>query len=70
MGKGIYMASEHSKSSWYVSPGSMKGKQVGVMFLAEAALGKSQTIVKDNSSIKAAPNGMLLLVEVQLYILQ
>jgi poly [ADP-ribose] polymerase 2/3/4 len=53
VGKGIYLASENGKSLGYVGwAGS-----TGVMFLAEAALGKEHTITRDNSSLKAAPKG-------------
>lgn len=53
VGRGIYLASENGKSVGYVGwAGS-----TGVMFLAEAALGKEHTITRDNSSLKAAPKG-------------
>lgn len=53
VGKGIYLASENGKSVNYVGwAGS-----TGVMFLAEAALGKEHTIVRDDSSLKEAPKG-------------
>ncbi len=53
VGKGIYLASENGKSIGYVGwSGS-----TGVMFLAEAALGREHTITRDNSSLKAAPKG-------------
>src|SRR5262249_45158746 len=53
VGKGIYLASENGKSAGYVGwAGS-----TGVMFLAEAALGKEHTITRDDSSLKAAPKG-------------
>jgi poly [ADP-ribose] polymerase len=53
VGKGIYLASENGKSIGYVG---WSGK-TGVMFLAEAALGREHTITQDNSSLKAAPKG-------------
>ena len=53
VGKGIYLASENGKSVNYVGwAGS-----TGVMFLAEAALGKEHSILKDDSSLKEAPKG-------------
>jgi poly [ADP-ribose] polymerase len=53
VGKGIYLASENAKSIGYVG---WSGK-TGVMFLAEAALGREHSITRDNSSLKAAPKG-------------
>jgi poly [ADP-ribose] polymerase 2/3/4 len=53
VGKGIYLASENGKSVGYVG---WSGK-TGVMFLAEAALGREHTITRDNSSLKCAPKG-------------
>lgn len=53
VGRGIYLASENGKSIGYVG---WAGK-TGVMFLAEAALGKEHTITRDNSSLKCAPKG-------------
>jgi len=53
VGKGIYLASENGKSAGYVG---WAGK-TGVMFLAEAALGKEHTITRDDSSLRAAPKG-------------
>ena len=53
VGRGIYLASEQNKSSWYVG----RAGNIGVMFLAEAALGKENHIQRDNSSLKAAPRG-------------
>lgn len=54
VGKGIYLASENGKSINYM--GWASGGQ-GVMFLAEAALGKEHSITKDDSSLKAPPKG-------------
>jgi hypothetical protein len=60
VGKGIYMASEHAKSSWYVRPGSQRGESVGVMFLVQAALGKSHVIMQDDCRITEPPKGVFL----------
>jgi poly [ADP-ribose] polymerase len=54
VGKGIYLASENGKSIGYV--GWASGGR-GVMFLAEAVLGKEHSITNDNHSLKAAPKG-------------
>ncbi|CAJ1051003.1 protein mono-ADP-ribosyltransferase PARP3 isoform X2 [Xyrichtys novacula] len=53
VGRGIYFASENSKSAGYVRT----SKKTGVMFLSEVALGKEYTITKDDSSLKKAPSG-------------
>ncbi|KAM8756771.1 protein mono-ADP-ribosyltransferase PARP3 [Acanthopagrus schlegelii] len=53
VGRGIYFASENSKSAGYVST----SKNTGVMFLSEVALGKEKTITKDDCSLKKAPAG-------------
>uniref|UniRef100_A0A667WW04 Poly [ADP-ribose] polymerase n=1 Tax=Myripristis murdjan TaxID=586833 RepID=A0A667WW04_9TELE len=53
VGRGIYFASENSKSAGYVRT----SKNTGVMFLNEVALGKEHTITKDDSSLKKAPAG-------------
>ncbi len=53
VGKGIYLASENGKSINYMG---WSGK-TGVMFLAEAAIGKQHSITSDDSSLKAAPKG-------------
>ncbi|XP_040889845.1 protein mono-ADP-ribosyltransferase PARP3 isoform X1 [Toxotes jaculatrix] len=53
VGRGIYFASENSKSACYVRT----SKNTGVMFLSEVALGKEHTITKDNSSLRKAPAG-------------
>lgn len=53
VGRGIYFASENSKSAGYVRT----SKNTGVMFLSEVALGKECTITKDNSGLKKAPAG-------------
>lgn len=53
VGKGIYFASENSKSASYVS--TCHG--FGLMFLNEVALGKEHTITQDNSSLRQPPAG-------------
>jgi poly [ADP-ribose] polymerase len=53
VGKGIYMASEQSKSAWYVG----RAGRTGIMFLTEAALGKEHTLLRDNWRLKAPPRG-------------
>ncbi|XP_037635658.1 protein mono-ADP-ribosyltransferase PARP3 isoform X2 [Sebastes umbrosus] len=53
VGRGIYFASENSKSAGYVCT----SKNTGVMFLSEVALGKECTITADNCSLKKAPAG-------------
>jgi poly [ADP-ribose] polymerase len=54
VGKGIYFASENSKSAGYVGTTS---DNVGFMFLNEVALGKQHIITKDDSSLRVAPKG-------------
>jgi poly [ADP-ribose] polymerase 2/3/4 len=54
VGKGIYLASENGKSINYM--GWASGGH-GVMFLAEAALGKEHSITQDDSSLKQPPKG-------------
>uniref|UniRef100_A0A8C4T003 Poly [ADP-ribose] polymerase n=1 Tax=Erpetoichthys calabaricus TaxID=27687 RepID=A0A8C4T003_ERPCA len=54
VGKGIYFASENSKSEnfvWHTS------NRIGIMFLNEVSLGKEYTITKDDSSLVQAPDG-------------
>lgn len=58
VGKGIYLASEQSKSAGYVRPGKQGGRTVGVMFLVQAALGKQHTIEKDDWQLQAPPKGV------------
>ncbi|XP_026161602.1 protein mono-ADP-ribosyltransferase PARP3 [Mastacembelus armatus] len=53
VGRGIYFASENSKSACYVRT----SKNTGVMFLSEVALGREHTITKDDSSLEKAPAG-------------
>ena len=57
VGKGIYTASENGKSINYMGWAS---GGIGVMFLAEVALGKEHGITKDDSSLKQAPKGFRL----------
>eukprot|EP00892_Ulva_mutabilis_P000375 jgi/Ulvmu1/10338/UM061_0021.1 len=59
VGRGIYLASEHSKSAGYVRPGRLgrSGKHTGVMFLVQAALGEPCEILCDDGSLKTAPKG-------------
>jgi len=54
VGKGIYFASENSKSAGYVGTTS---DNVGFMFLNEVVLGKQHIITKDDSSLRVAPPG-------------
>ncbi|KAI5109210.1 poly [ADP-ribose] polymerase 3, partial [Silurus meridionalis] len=53
VGRGIYFASENSKSAGYVQT----SQNIGIMFLNEVALGKEYTITKDDPSLRKAPNG-------------
>lgn len=53
VGKGIYLASENGKSINYMGWAG----RTGVMFLAEAALGKEHSITMDDSSLVKAPAG-------------
>ncbi|KAA0185227.1 hypothetical protein HAZT_HAZT011681 [Hyalella azteca] len=60
VGRGIYFASEHSKSSGYTCGhyGLFEGeKNIRFMFLVEVALGKSHEITASNSLLRAAPEG-------------
>ncbi|XP_062356691.1 protein mono-ADP-ribosyltransferase PARP3 [Cinclus cinclus] len=54
VGKGIYFASENSKSACYVRCTS---KNVGIMFLTEVALGKSYRITCDDPTLCQPPAG-------------
>ncbi|XP_068109113.1 protein mono-ADP-ribosyltransferase PARP3 [Hyperolius riggenbachi] len=54
VGRGIYFASENSKSAGYVGCTS---KSLGIMFLNEVALGKEYHIKQDDSSLRSAPKG-------------
>jgi len=53
VGKGIYLASENGKSANYVGCSG----NIGIMFLAEATLGKEHHIDRDDSSLVAPPKG-------------
>ncbi|XP_026580993.1 poly [ADP-ribose] polymerase 3 isoform X2 [Pseudonaja textilis] len=54
VGKGIYFASENSKSAGYVGTTSSRE---GIMFLNEVALGKVHYITQDDSSLCQPPVG-------------
>jgi poly [ADP-ribose] polymerase 2/3/4 len=57
VGAGIYLASQMEKSAQYTSG---NGAKFAVMFLVEAALGKSHRVTSDGphaSSLRAAPSG-------------
>ncbi|XP_053325774.1 LOW QUALITY PROTEIN: protein mono-ADP-ribosyltransferase PARP3 [Spea bombifrons] len=54
VGRGIYFASENSKSAGYVGRTS---KNLGIMFLNEVALGKEHYITQNNPSLRAPPKG-------------
>jgi poly [ADP-ribose] polymerase len=53
VGKGIYFASENSKSAGYVRTAG----GTGIMFLAEVALGKEHSITMDNWTLTEPPKG-------------
>eukprot|EP00730_Choanoeca_flexa_P001962 TRINITY_DN10859_c0_g1_i3.p2 TRINITY_DN10859_c0_g1~~TRINITY_DN10859_c0_g1_i3.p2 ORF type:complete len:209 (+),score=62.69 TRINITY_DN10859_c0_g1_i3:1341-1967(+) len=57
VGRGIYLASEQSKSAGYVGTTRVGKKNIGIMFLVEAALGKEKHINRDDHTLKAAPKG-------------
>jgi len=57
VGRGLYFASEMSKSSGYVCPAQGKEGQIGLMLLNEVALGKEHSITRDDSSLTKAPQG-------------
>ncbi|XP_063613393.1 protein mono-ADP-ribosyltransferase PARP3-like [Penaeus indicus] len=60
VGKGIYFASEHSKSSCYVGChyGAFEGESyLGFMFLVEVALGGESSITQADGSLTEAPSG-------------
>ena len=57
VGAGIYLASENAKSASYVRCASMSGKNIGIMFLVEAAMGEEQSITDDDWSIKSPAQG-------------
>lgn len=54
VGRGIYFASENSKSAGYVGT---TADRTGIMFLNEVALGKEHHITRDDSSLVVAPKG-------------
>ncbi|XP_053152140.1 protein mono-ADP-ribosyltransferase PARP3 isoform X1 [Hemicordylus capensis] len=54
VGKGLYFASENSKSAGYVGTTSTR---VGIMFLNEVALGKEYRITRDDPSLRKPPDG-------------
>ncbi|KAL3852915.1 hypothetical protein ACJMK2_016521 [Sinanodonta woodiana] len=56
VGKGIYFASENSKSAGYVEPAGKLGN-TGIMFLNEVALGKEHHIIMGNGKLTKAPAG-------------
>ncbi|KAL7635608.1 UNVERIFIED_CONTAM: hypothetical protein RMT77_014677 [Armadillidium vulgare] len=60
VGRGIYFASEHSKSFGYVGIhyGTFeKEENIGFMFLTEVALGKMKFITSVDCSLTSAPDG-------------
>ncbi|KAK9841524.1 hypothetical protein WJX74_007215 [Apatococcus lobatus] len=57
VGRGLYLAAENSKSAAYVCAGRQGTQLVGVMFLAEAALGKEHHIMQDDSTLVKPPAG-------------
>lgn len=61
MGRGIYLASEHAKSAFYVHPGRQGRDRVGVMLLVQAALGNMHTILQDDWQLTQPPAGVQLL---------
>ncbi|NWR48988.1 PARP3 polymerase, partial [Regulus satrapa] len=54
VGRGIYFASENSKSACYVGCTS---KKVGIMFLTEVALGKPYLLTRDDPTLCQPPAG-------------
>ncbi|XP_076985229.1 protein mono-ADP-ribosyltransferase PARP3 [Tamandua tetradactyla] len=57
VGKGIYFASENSKSAGYVTGMSCGAHQIGYMFLSEVALGREHHITIDEPSLRQPPPG-------------
>lgn len=57
VGKGIYFASENSKSAGYVTTMSCGAHRIAYMFLGEVALGREHHIVADEPSLKQPPPG-------------
>eukprot|EP00794_Sanderia_malayensis_P008789 gene8789-9728_t len=54
VGRGLYFASENSKSSCYVRSAA---DGTGIMFLNEVALGKEHKVLRDDHTLKSAPKG-------------
>lgn len=54
VGKGIYTADIHGKSASYTQT---NGENIGIMFLAEVALGKTNDITRDDPTLTKAPSG-------------
>lgn len=57
VGKGIYFASENSKSAGYVTGMRCGAHHIGYMFLSEVALGREHHITIDEPSLKQPPPG-------------
>ncbi|KAK2507238.1 hypothetical protein MC885_002311 [Smutsia gigantea] len=57
VGKGIYFASENSKSAGYVTGMSCGKHHIGYMFLAEVALGREYHITLNEPGLKQPPPG-------------
>ncbi|XP_055269909.1 protein mono-ADP-ribosyltransferase PARP3 isoform X1 [Moschus berezovskii] len=57
VGKGIYFASENSKSAGYVTGMFCGAHHIGYMFLGEVALGREYHITVDEPSLKQPPSG-------------
>uniref|UniRef100_G1PAB3 Poly [ADP-ribose] polymerase n=1 Tax=Myotis lucifugus TaxID=59463 RepID=G1PAB3_MYOLU len=57
VGKGIYFASENSKSACYVTTMSCGAHHIAYMFLGEVALGREHHITADDNSLKQPPPG-------------
>ncbi|XP_014696044.1 protein mono-ADP-ribosyltransferase PARP3 [Equus asinus] len=57
VGKGIYFASENSKSAGYVTGMCCGAHHIGYMFLSEVALGREHHITIDEPSLKQPPPG-------------
>jgi poly [ADP-ribose] polymerase len=57
VGKGIYFASENSKSAGYVGTAHDGKQNIGIMFLNEVVLGKEHYITQDDPSLTKPPAG-------------
>lgn len=57
VGRGIYFASENSKSAGYVTGMTCGSHYIGYMFLGEVALGREHHITKDEPSLREPPPG-------------